>query len=159
MNIVDIKLDDLKPYEKLKVDTTDDSHIGNDDAEDTGNKPNNDIKPESNFQTDNKVESKPDSQTESGSQNGTQDGSNIVYDTIVEDNVITKVTEKQEVITVEPDNVFKQLTSTQTIYQMPWLIFILSSVGLLLVAGGVIVTFIIIDKKKVKKISRNKLNM
>lgn len=159
LKMLDRSVVDLKPYEKLKVDTTDDSHIGNDDAEDTGNKPNNDIKPESNFQTDNKVESKPDSQTESGSQNGTQDGSNIVYDTIVEDNVITKVTEKQEVITVEPDNVFKQLTSTQTIYQMPWLIFILSSVGLLLVAGGVIVTFIIIDKKKVKKISRNKLNM
>ena len=111
----------LEPYEKLKVDTTDDSHIGNDDI--TSSTPDTDI-------------------------------SNTIIPEVQPDDFVSETeneTEKQEVITMEPDVITKQMNVTRNTYKLPWLMIILCGVGMLLLAGGVVMTFVIIDKKKAKK--------
>lgn len=121
LKMLDRSVVDLKPYEKLKVDTTDDSHIGKDDI--TSSKPITDIP-------------------------------NIVIPEVQPDDFVSeteKETEKQEVITIEPDVITKQMNVTRNTYKLPWLMIILCGVGMLLLAGGVVVTFVIIDKNKAKK--------
>lgn len=122
MPMLDRSIVDLKPYEKLKVDTADDSQIGEENNTD-------DIIPD--------IPNIVIPETE-------LDNDNILDEDKNE-------TDNQELITIEPETTVKQMNVTQTSYQMPWLLIILCGVGMLLIVSGVVATFVIIDKKKAKK--------
>lgn len=115
---------DLKPYEKLVVDTADDSLIGKDDVQDDSTTNIEDI-PSFDWNT----------------------GDDIADDTIIEPEI-------EEVIVENVINPVKELKQKETIYEIPWLMIILCSAGMLLLAGGAVTAFIVINKKKALKNSK-----
>lgn len=104
----------LKPYEKLVVETADDSGIGG----------FNDVTADSLANIDwgsgdvglEEIENEPDA-----------DGLDVISDLI------------------------KKIKTTETLYEMPWLIIALASGGLLLAGAAVVLLYIFISKKKSKK--------
>ena len=148
-NLPMIKCDEinLKPYEKLVVDTADDSDIGNESDE-------NDISSDSDVSIDNAINSdvsidnainsddvtSSDEQTTLPDVDSSENAEVIEPETIVEEEIIENVI-----------NPVKNIKQRETVYEIPWLILILSGVGMVLIAVGAVVTFVIIDKKKAKK--------
>ena len=113
---------DLEPYEVFKVKTQDDTNMNQNLSTDSSNS-NNDL-----------IDSSPMfdfSDTENN-------------DTLNEDDL------NQET-TIKPKDIYKKTISTIAATEMPWLLIILASVGMLVVFAAGIITFLILYKKKLNK--------
>lgn len=115
--VLDRNVVDLKPYEKLKVDTVDDSQIGKNET---------DLSVPSPIISDITI---PDINS---------------ADFEIED-------EDSKSMELNPETVIKKMNVTRTTYRFPWLFTVLIGVGILLAAGGSIVLFLVLEKRKVKK--------
>lgn len=117
LEMLDRSIVDLTPYEKLKVDTTDDSHIG---------------------------ENKNDTSVSGGNANIESDSDSDLEINNIDSNGIPDVLEKK------PDTIITETNIVEKSFKMPWLILILSAVGIFLLIGGGVALFVIIDKKRTK---------
>lgn len=126
-NLSMIKRDavDLKPYEKLAVETADDSAFSQNGTVDFGNSPTFD------WDTDTDTADPVDI---SGDPAAAKEPIEVVIENII--HPIRKITEEE------------------TLYEIPWLMTVLCGASLLVVAGGGVVLFLILDKRKTKKIRK-----
>ena len=163
---------DLQPYERLKVDTADDSQIGknetasstpssiipettipdikNDDSESRPDESKDNTESradESKDNTESKAE-EPKDNSESRTDES-KDNSESGYDELEGDFEIAD--DEPESIATSPETIVKKINVTRTTYEFPWLFTILVGIGILLVAGGAIVIFLVLKKRKAGK--------
>lgn len=124
-NLPMIKMDEinLKPYEKLVVDTADDSSIGKDNVEEDSSLGIVDI-PSFDWGTE---------------------------DETTDNTIVESEKEIEEVIVENVINPVQNIKQKETAYEIPWELVIPCCIGMLLLAGGAVATYVIIDKKKAKK--------
>ena len=108
----------LKPYEKIKVNTADDSSIGKEGM-------------------------------------ASEFSDLVIFDPLIpdisSDDLISTENDgndKQSFVTPEPKTIVKKVNVTQTADKFPWGMTILIGIGMLLIAGGAILTFVLLEKRK-----------
>lgn len=137
---------DLSPYAALKVDTADDSSLKSENDEtdtDVETDADKDEDKDININTDD-VQSE-SSMVQLPNENPQQTDSIVENTSSNEDTITNDILNKQEIKTP-----IKQINTTQTAYEIPWLFIIIGSAVLLLLFVVAVVVFVIIDKKKTK---------
>ena len=141
---------DITPYNKLKVDTADDSNISNDGFTDTETKnpfiPEPDIDDDSNIPndgfTDNETKNPlPESNIDDDSSDTVDMNATQLESTVI-------VPEIEEIVTENVINPVKETKSKQTSYKMPWLFTIGIGIGLILITIIILVVYVRIDNRK-----------
>lgn len=133
---------DLAPYEKFKVKTQDDTELNQSEQ----------VKPpaDDNVSSQEKpvVDKKPTTQE---NESTIKDESNVDENSSIKSESIVEIKEIVDTVTVKPDDQYKKTTSTITQNKLPWILIISVGVGMLVLFGGGVAAFVIIDKKKLKK--------